>query len=72
LVGIANASEKYTIEKTYETFDFNNFETFEKIVEDDNTITLMENIVKPKHIIDDNQDSITIVPREGIEPLVLV
>jgi hypothetical protein len=38
-------------------------------MEEDNSITLMENILKPKHIIDDNQDSITIAPREGFRPL---
>jgi hypothetical protein len=44
LVECANASEKYTIELTYETFHSNNFETFEEIMEKDNIDTLVENI----------------------------
>ncbi len=39
LVEFTNASEKYTIEKTSKTFYSNNFETFQKIMEDDNTYT---------------------------------
>jgi hypothetical protein len=38
-------------------------------MEDDNTIILMEIFKKPKHIIDDKQDSITIVLRKGFRPL---
>jgi hypothetical protein len=69
LFEIANESEKYTIILYYETFDSDSFERFEKKMEDDNTIILMESIFKPKHIIDDNQDSITIVLREEFRPL---
>jgi hypothetical protein len=69
LVELANASEKYTIEMTYETFDSNHFETFEKIMEKDNIDILMENILNSKHIIDDNQNSITIALGEGFSPL---
>ncbi len=44
LVELANVSEKYKIKKTFKTFDFNNFETFEGIMEEDNTDMLVENI----------------------------
>jgi hypothetical protein len=39
LVELANASEKYIIEKTFKTLDSNNFETFKEIKEEDNTYT---------------------------------
>jgi hypothetical protein len=65
LVELANASEKYTIEITCETFDSNHFETFEEIMENNNIDTLVENILTSEHIIDDNQDSITIALGEG-------
>ncbi len=69
MVELANASEKYTIEMMYETFDSNNFETFEEIMEKDNINTLVENILNSKHKIDDNQDLITIALGEGFQPL---
>ncbi len=69
MVELANASEKYTIEMTYETFDSNHFETFEEIMEKDNIDTLVGNILTFEHIIDDNQDSISIVLGEGFSPL---
>jgi hypothetical protein len=45
LVERANESEKYKIEKKLNFFlKINNFETFEEIMEEDNTNTLVENI----------------------------
>ncbi len=69
MVELANASEKYTIKMIYETFDFNHFETFEEIMEKYNIDTLVENILNSEHIIDDNQNLITIVLGEGFQPL---
>jgi hypothetical protein len=54
LVELANANEKYTIEKTFNTFDSNNFKIFGKFMEEDNKDILVENILNHKHIIDDN------------------
>jgi len=69
LVELANASEKYMTKMIYETFDFSHFEKFEKNMKKDNINTLVENILNSEHIIDDNQDSITIVLGEGFQPL---
>jgi hypothetical protein len=69
LVELADSCEKYTIEMTYETFDSNNFETFEEIMEKNNIDTLVENILNSENIINDNQDSITIVLGKGFQPL---
>ncbi len=71
MVELANANEKYTIEKTSNIFYSHNFEIFENFMEEDNIDTLVENILNHKHIIDDNQDSITITLRKGCRPLSL-
>jgi hypothetical protein len=41
---------------------------FEKVDEDCRD-TLMQNILNPKHVINDNDKSIIIVPRKGSQPL---
>jgi hypothetical protein len=46
-----------------------NYDKFEKILEEDNTNTFIHNFLDVEHIVDNNIKSLTIAPNEGFQPL---
>jgi hypothetical protein len=57
--------EEYTIDANFKIKKPN---TFEEVVDEDCTNTLMQNILSHEHFIDNNEKSLAIVPREGYQP----
>jgi hypothetical protein len=58
--------EEYTIDANLE---IKKLDMFEKVVDEDCTYTLMQNILSLEHVIDDNDKLLTITPIEGSQPL---
>ncbi len=48
--------------------EIKNLNTFEGLVDEDWTNKLVQNILNLEHVINNNDKSMTIVPREGFQP----
>ncbi len=67
--GISKYKLNYrVIKKIDENFEIKNLNTFEEVVDEDWTNTLVQNILNLEHVINNNDKSITIIPREGFQP----
>ncbi len=71
LIEFANPSKNIDFEQNIIENDVNeeNFDKFEVMLEEDNTNTLIHNLLDVEHIVDDNNNSLTIVATKGFQPL---
>jgi hypothetical protein len=65
----ANGNNDYEIENFEETFYLHNSKEFKEIIKENFAKSLVQNILNPKQIIDDNSKTITIALGEGFRPL---
>ncbi len=67
LTKLANASgnNDYENDNFGQTFDFYNSHKLEEIIEENSRETLVQNILNPKQIIDDDLKTLAIVPWKG-------
>ncbi len=59
----------YENDNFQQTFDFHNSNKFENIIEEDSRKILVQNILNPKQIIDNDSKTSTIALRKGLWPL---
>jgi hypothetical protein len=68
---LVNVNESVDLKKNVivENIQAKNLDTFKEICDEDCIDTLMQNILNVEQVVDDNDKSITIAPREGFQPL---
>ncbi len=67
---LANVSENVDSKKNViaKSIQIMNLNTFEEICDEDCIDTLVQNILNVEQVVDDNDKSIIIAPREGFQP----